>query len=99
MNSQWMIKELVKSKMRDLEENRERNFRKEIKVQNADDVPAELILKDPHSGGSRSRAEHGPKPKHNEYSESGESEMRMYEYSANNSKGEPGRVTRRPPVE
>lgn len=41
-----MIKELVKSKINDLEDNRTKNFKKEIQNMENEDIPPNLIIKD-----------------------------------------------------
>lgn len=87
LNSRRMIKELVKSKMKDLEDNRERNFQKEINVRHNQNIPSELILKDPRPESCGLAAEQHSVSKHDAYSESDESDLRMFDYLSKNNQG------------
>jgi hypothetical protein len=45
LDSKRIIKDLVKSKINDLEDNRTKNFKKEIQNMENENIPSELIIK------------------------------------------------------
>ena len=87
LDSKKIIKELVKSKINDLEDNRTRNFKKEIQNLENESILPELILKNDKPLVKQTKKNSS---KFNEYSESSEADLRTFEYSTNNLKGKEG---------